>query len=456
MKMGRKALLVAAVLAASTALSTPALAATSSSFSDVPADHWAYEALDYLAANGVIEGYPDGSFQGGRAMSRYEMAAIVARACQQDGLGIGSKAVLEKLQAEYADELGIMKDRIEKNEKDISELKEQVGKVNFHGMLRVQYDSDQGDLANGNKNDNNRFYLDLRGDYKVNKNWTVKFQNESNRRYASDTSTSGSQGHNTDWWHQGTNSRIWVDGYDPVSGSWISIGRAWRGLGMQNLLQGGETDGIQAGTPIKGTGLTGSVFVMSPTSWGTKYKTVKNNDGTYTTTSYEDGANYRFYGAGFWGSLGHNFDVNCAYAHIQQGHGDNNGNWLGKNAYVLSAATNVLPNLRLTGDYIRMDRDAQNSSNNEWALKLQYKGSDLNKPGSFGIYSRYLHLTQRGIGGDDEWGSLKQNANTWALGFKYVLQKNVEWETAYFNSNGIYGDAGKNRRLLRTQIDFHF
>ena len=53
------------------ALSATAFAADGAdSFSDVPKDHWSYEALDYLAKNGVIEGYADGTFQGNRTMSR--------------------------------------------------------------------------------------------------------------------------------------------------------------------------------------------------------------------------------------------------------------------------------------------------------------------------------------------------------------------------------------------------
>ena len=46
---------------------------------DVPANHWAYAAIQTLAADGLIDGYPDGSFKGDRPLTRYEMAAIVAR-----------------------------------------------------------------------------------------------------------------------------------------------------------------------------------------------------------------------------------------------------------------------------------------------------------------------------------------------------------------------------------------
>jgi hypothetical protein len=48
-------------------------------FSDTPENHWAYDAIAELAAKGLIEGYPDGTFIGDRAMTRYEMAVVVAR-----------------------------------------------------------------------------------------------------------------------------------------------------------------------------------------------------------------------------------------------------------------------------------------------------------------------------------------------------------------------------------------
>ena len=48
-------------------------------FSDVPEDHWAYEAIDYLQQAGLVEGYPDGTFKGDRPFTRYEMAMVIAR-----------------------------------------------------------------------------------------------------------------------------------------------------------------------------------------------------------------------------------------------------------------------------------------------------------------------------------------------------------------------------------------
>jgi hypothetical protein len=69
---------VAVVLAALLALTLVA-PAFAQPFADVPTDHWAYDAIAELAAKGLVEGYPDGAFRGDRAMTRYEMAMVVAR-----------------------------------------------------------------------------------------------------------------------------------------------------------------------------------------------------------------------------------------------------------------------------------------------------------------------------------------------------------------------------------------
>jgi hypothetical protein len=79
----KKQALVAAILAA-TAMSSTAFAATNP-FKDLPEGHWAYDAIQMLAEDGVIEGYGDGTFNGTKTMNRYEMAEIVAKASEKYG-----------------------------------------------------------------------------------------------------------------------------------------------------------------------------------------------------------------------------------------------------------------------------------------------------------------------------------------------------------------------------------
>jgi hypothetical protein len=53
--------------------------AASGPFADVPADHWAYQSVDTLQKAGIVIGYPDGTYGGKRAMTRYEFAVAIAR-----------------------------------------------------------------------------------------------------------------------------------------------------------------------------------------------------------------------------------------------------------------------------------------------------------------------------------------------------------------------------------------
>ena len=71
-------------------LVAPAQAQDRAEFSDVPLTHWAYPALQKLAAAGILEGYPPtGNFIGQRPMTRYEFAVAIARLLDKIGTGEG-------------------------------------------------------------------------------------------------------------------------------------------------------------------------------------------------------------------------------------------------------------------------------------------------------------------------------------------------------------------------------
>lgn len=93
MRFNKLALVLAVILIAGTAV--PALA--KSPFADVPADHWAYDAVVELAAAGLIEGYPDGTFGGSRMMTRYEAAMVFARALARLERKIAETDILAEL-----------------------------------------------------------------------------------------------------------------------------------------------------------------------------------------------------------------------------------------------------------------------------------------------------------------------------------------------------------------------
>ena len=89
------------------AIAAPAIAAMNP-FMDVPASHWAYDAVAQLASRGVISGYPDGTYKGPQPATRYEIASIIARALAYidfDKAGKQDAELMRRLVAEFNDEL---------------------------------------------------------------------------------------------------------------------------------------------------------------------------------------------------------------------------------------------------------------------------------------------------------------------------------------------------------------
>ncbi|WP_295197264.1 ESPR-type extended signal peptide-containing protein [Veillonella sp.] len=90
-------------------------------FPDVPSNHWAYEYENKLHDLGIVEGYPDGNFDGNRMMTRYEFAAVVYRAIMA---GAASNAALQgddtldRLANEFSDELKYIRIDTVKKDKD--------------------------------------------------------------------------------------------------------------------------------------------------------------------------------------------------------------------------------------------------------------------------------------------------------------------------------------------------
>ena len=99
-----KKTVAAAVAAAFVVGASANVSAAANPFSDVPAGHWAYNSVSKLAAEGIIEGYGDGTYRGDRNITRYEMAQMIAKAMAKNPTG-ANKAELDRLAAEFRDEL---------------------------------------------------------------------------------------------------------------------------------------------------------------------------------------------------------------------------------------------------------------------------------------------------------------------------------------------------------------
>ena len=379
MKLSKKTLAILAGL--TIGMSGSAFAASADSFTDVPKDHWAYQALDYLAQEGVIDGMGDSTFQGGRTMTRYEMASIVAKAMQKNPSNIGDQAVLEKLEGEFGTEIKRLTKRVDAHDKQIKELQAKTDKFKVWGMMRAQIGRDNGlgkyasadgdavkDLLGGRNGDyNNRFYMDLEGSMKVNDHATARFTIEKNARYrdseakryvrlSADGTADGKildvapaathQGLDTyefDQTHNGTISNIWVElQLGPKHDWYTNIGRKWNGIGMQNLLLGGVVDGVATYHPIEhghGWWFSGQYWegasnwhensdlhtIVPLDTWSDRTTEAGKKDGEandYKQKWAQNGINASrspiVAAVDFWGPLGKYMDATIAYAHLTQ------------------------------------------------------------------------------------------------------------------------------------------
>ena len=169
------------VLAMAMALGVTASAYAANPFSDVPAGHWAYDSINKLAAAGVIEGYGDSTFGGDKLMTRYEMAQIVAKA-------MAKGANVDKLAAEFADELDNLGVRV-------ANLEKKADNVKITGTIKASYASYDGvKLGEGNKtNHQGRLRSDLwvKGD--INDDWTYSAMFRNQQFFTNDKGNSGEE-----------------------------------------------------------------------------------------------------------------------------------------------------------------------------------------------------------------------------------------------------------------------
>jgi len=449
------------ILGLTMGFSATAFAASADSFSDVPKDHWSYEALDALAKDGIIEGYPDGTFQGNRTMSRYEVATIVAKAMGKTG-SIGDQAILEKLEREYGTELEALNKKIDAVDKKVDAVNQKADKFKVSGLARVQSGSDDGVHSNYN----NRFYMDLEGEMKVSDMWKARFTIEKNAHYKSSEPAytnelqpdgtyskvahthAGKDNSQNDQDHNGSVSNVWVEG--TIANNWyVNMGRKWNGIGYQNLLWGNPCDGVSFYHPVGNGDWMVSGDVWSPT-W--------------------DGAKYTMAAANVMGKLTKTIDTNIAYARIVNNKDDY---WTGADqAISVDLRAHLTPTLTATASYVKTNAELTGSYwknsgyDRDFAYRLDYKGTNLNNVGSFGMWARYVDMGVAGdFGHDDEWTtrgpSYFNGTKGWYLGVNYVPWQNVEWSTMYGKvkegtSVADAQNAETDRRIIRTQLDFHF
>ena len=338
------------VLAMAMALGVTASAYAANPFSDVPAGHWAYDAVNKLAAEGVVTGYPDGTFGGDKLMTRYEMAQIVAKA-------MANGANVDKLAAEFADELDSLGVRV-------ANLEKKADNVKITGQIRASYRDadDQGHEG--------RLRTRLFVNGAINEDWTYtgRFENSQYYDAADDKAKTGDDEVKLNW--------AYVTG--KVGGVKVMAGRQDFKLHTGNVIDATVDGGILSyGKDVKLTGYVGKA--VDSGTW----------DNLDDVTIKDDPANAlqeddRVYAVDLSAKLG---VVDSYVTYYKADTLNDNEIWN------VGVALPVAKDLKLSAEYLHGD-DQRDGDNNGWAAGLAYKGAKASTPGSWGIYANYFDQPQ--------------------------------------------------------------
>ena len=397
------------VLAMAMALGVTASAYAANPFSDVPAGHWAYDSISKLAAAGVIEGYGDTTFGGDKLMTRYEMAQIVAKA-------MAKGANVDKLAAEFADELDNLGVRV-------ANLEKKADNVKITGEMRLRYWNYDGDNSDSDKTVL-RSRVWIKG--QVNEDWSATAMLENIQNFT----------HSDAGEEETKFQRAYVNGR--VGGLAVQAGRYQFTDFNEAMIYDTRMDGVQVayGKDVKLTAGVGKAADAYP-------KKTAMNDGSKAEDMY-----YAQLGA----KLGV-VDAKVGYykfTDVAGLAGEDDEIWS------IGAGLNVAKDLKLTGTYYMSDYDKDGADDDGFIVGLKYKGAKAAKAGSWGLWANYYDM---GIGTyiaptfEADY-ALDEGFKGYGVGVDYTFAKNIVGQVKYYGLEAKEGS--KDQDTLYAQLNFAF
>ena len=398
----KKILAIAAVAALTAGVSAYA----ANPFSDVSTNDWAYQAVADLSDQGVVIGYPDGTFRGERNITRYELAQIVARMmAREDQLNAEQRATLEKLAGEYADELAKLGVRV-------SNVEKKVGNLSWSGDARMHWG--QYHKADGKAEDVYKGRMRIKAKAQVNDSTYVqgRFKGQFDFKNADPANVVMDQ--------------IFVhhqfgDNFD------VTLGRAPLTLGQTGIFYDDNFNGVQATLGTKEVSLQAGYGRMQ--AWGndeTVFARLSGNAGSVgLSAEYIDVAHDKaeFWGAGLSAGLGDVVDVFGDYYQNRQEKGH--------------------PQL--------------------WTAGLGFGQTSMKKPGSFRLAGQYIKAEKGSFIDGTTYmvsalGALEKadEVKYWLASADVVLAKNVRLHGEYAFDIDAKGDKTDYDNIASVGLNYVF
>ncbi len=409
--------------------------AAANPFEDVPADHWAYDAVAQLAQDGIVNGYDGKHFGGDRKVTRYEMAQMVAKAMaksQNVTVSGNDKALLDKLAAEFGDELNNLGVRV-------ANLEKNADKVKWNGKAEYDFkrtNTEGRSAADDRHDDENKVLFRLEPSAEVNNNWHV-------------------------------NARLdaWVDELDKDKADKNNDNVKLKRIYAQGDYTNFSTK-LGKFAPIDDDSIFDTTFSGAEVSFGKALKVTAGagriNDGKEETldpttgkSKYVDNAaNYQYAGLGYdFGklSLGADYhhlnskDITDMGKDYANGTTDEANIWMAKGAYTFDK------NWAVNGFYAE-NHDADYYKKAA-AAELDYKGAQDENKGTWGAWVAYRHLGNN-VDLFNTYDAIDAGQKGWELGANYTPFKNVVAVARYGKNKDLHTDVKSDR--IFGQVNFLF
>ncbi len=401
---------------------------------------------------GVIEGYGDGTFQGSKNITRYEMAQMVAKAMAKNDVSAADKAMIDKLAAEFADELNNLGVRV-------ANLEKHADNVKWSGVFAQK--AMEGNHENSTWWEKELF---LNVDGQVNDDWKVHAGIDTkwgtnDKGFNGEEEFSDAYGASN---HKVSNMLYHVYAQGPLfKGSNFTFGLFTPGLQSGYVgnarVKGAELDYKVGKTSIKAYGGRVNEKVGDLSSNWSGYFRRGGGIGDYKTgqdteTGFDDRGLYA------WGaSVEHAFTDKTAaglgYYQLKHSYAyDNGSSSLG--LWAVDFRQNLAKNLDLTAFYSHGNQHFQNKA---YDIRLTYNGSPWgSKPWGAALGYRYLGsdalIMSSVVNGSEKPGMKGLEAQLW-----FHLAKNIQLQNYFFNGSPIdsfYNDSN-NGAISGSRQNYH-
>ena len=402
--------------------------AAANPFSDVPAGHWAYDAVTQLAADGVVEGYGDGTYLGNRNITRYEMAQMVAKAMAKNNVGGADKAALDRLAAEFHEELSNLGVRV-------SELEKYADKVKWNGKIEYTYTSERTDpFDNGRKNkeNSNGFVFRFEPEAEVNDHWSLHARIDATADMKKDETSNFEL------------VRGWAEGdYGNLN---LKVGKMELYTNESGLLWDTEFSGAQVsfGNKVKATLMAGRIASDVVAERVQGITSTEDDPASMQGINLQYDTERGLYGGAGWYNV-EDDDLKTIYY-------DRNGNEKKANIWSVNAGYKFGEKANLWGSYANNEKATREDYSWQVEFDLGNYGDNPEK-GDWGLwagYRRYGANTSFAATTDDVLLSTKG----WFVGGAFAPMKNIGFVARYFN--GEYIANGGDAEKLFGRVEFFF